>query len=525
MTRELEAIFAELGLSQYLDSFIDQGFDAWDTILDIQESDLDALGVKLGHRRKLQRRIANARGIAPSVSLASTSKQSFEENKQDSPRRESCRPEAGNETAGVTKRKYRRHPKPDEHAPERPPSAYVLFSNKMRDDLKSHSLTFTEIAKLVGENWQSLPPAEKELYESQANAAKEKYHNNLAGYKKTPEYHKYAQYLQEFKERQAKQIKGHDASKRPKLEPTRLRHGSSSSGVTPGGATSSGSRSGSSSERLQGSEPPPTRHERMNSAASLAGSQPSSTAPTPMPYADSIDEGGLSPRTATHDSASPREVHQRHSRRQPSWARRNRAASAHKHHLPSLSDMLDNGKSVKDTRMTDVNALGAGSGASGQLRLVPDGTPNLPSARVPMLRHEPSSNSTVASRSSTGSFSRNPGEGSLPIHALLADRTMSVFGEMGKQSVPAIKAAVNRSGHLDSRPEIRGPRGYGFQSESSAFQKMKFEQSGEGDVVMTSVDASPPAPAPALGNRGKGGYDGMNALLRAGEIVDRNGHQ
>lgn len=40
MTRELEGIFAELGLSQYLDSFIDQGFDAWDTILDIQELDL-----------------------------------------------------------------------------------------------------------------------------------------------------------------------------------------------------------------------------------------------------------------------------------------------------------------------------------------------------------------------------------------------------------------------------------------------------------------------------------------------------
>jgi hypothetical protein len=51
MTRELEAIFRELGLAQYLDAFVDQGFDTWDTILDIQESDLDALGVKLGHRR------------------------------------------------------------------------------------------------------------------------------------------------------------------------------------------------------------------------------------------------------------------------------------------------------------------------------------------------------------------------------------------------------------------------------------------------------------------------------------------
>lgn len=79
---------------------------------------------------------------------------------------------------------------------------------EMREDLKSHNLTFTEIAKLVGENWQSLPPADREMYENQANAAKEKYHCSLAAYKKTPEYRKYAQYLQEFKERQARQSKG-----------------------------------------------------------------------------------------------------------------------------------------------------------------------------------------------------------------------------------------------------------------------------------------------------------------------------
>lgn len=40
MAHELDTVFRELGLSQYLDSFVDQGFDTWDTILDIQESDL-----------------------------------------------------------------------------------------------------------------------------------------------------------------------------------------------------------------------------------------------------------------------------------------------------------------------------------------------------------------------------------------------------------------------------------------------------------------------------------------------------
>ncbi|PNY24512.1 High mobility group protein 20A [Tolypocladium capitatum] len=501
MTQELDGVFAELGLTQYLDAFVDQGFDAWDTILDIQESDLDALGVKLGHRRKLQRRIANARGIAPSVSLASP-KPAAEESKPETLRRESSRAEGGNESNGVTKRKYRRHPKPDENAPERPPSAYVLFSNKMREDLKSQNLTFTEIAKLVGENWQSLAPSEKETYESQANAAKEKYHRDLAEYKKTPEYRRYAQYLLDFKEKQAKQNKGHDGSKRPKLEPARLRDGSTSSSVTPNGA--SGSRSGSSSERLQGSEPPPTRQERVNSTASVAGSQHSSTAPTPMSHHNSIEEPAPSPRTSHFEPGSPRrDQHHSHSRRQSAWTNRNRADSGHQH-LPSLSDMLDDGN--KGTSMTDGSSFAAGSGQS---RLVADGPPVLPPARVPRLLHEPSSGSTNVSGSSTGIFGRIPGDGPLPVHALLTDRAL----------VPPISAVANPNGQRNpAAGRIHGPMGYGFQSESSAFRHMKAEQSGEGDLLMMTVEATP-------GGNGKDGFDGMSALLRAGEIVGRRGCQ
>lgn len=108
----------------------------------------------------------------------------------------------------MTKRKYRRHPKPDDNAPERPPSAYVLFSNKMREDLKGRNLTFTEIAKLVGENWQSLSPLEKEPFESHALALKDTYQTNLAEYRKTPEYKKYMAYLQEFKAKHAPSSQG-----------------------------------------------------------------------------------------------------------------------------------------------------------------------------------------------------------------------------------------------------------------------------------------------------------------------------
>lgn len=74
---------------------------------------------------------------------------------------------------------------------------------EMREDLKGQNLTFTEIAKLVGENWQGLSQAEKEPYERQAQAAKDKYNQDLAEYKKTTEYKKYMQYLQDFKAKHA----------------------------------------------------------------------------------------------------------------------------------------------------------------------------------------------------------------------------------------------------------------------------------------------------------------------------------
>lgn len=91
-----------------------------------------------------------------------------------------------------------------------PPSSWGLTDPvpEMRDDLKGRSLTFTEIAKLVGENWQSLSPSEKEPFETQALKAKEKYNSDLAEYKKTSEYRKYMQYLHDFRQKQASQNQG-----------------------------------------------------------------------------------------------------------------------------------------------------------------------------------------------------------------------------------------------------------------------------------------------------------------------------
>nr|XP_036580622.1 HMG box protein [Colletotrichum truncatum]KAF6788617.1 HMG box protein [Colletotrichum truncatum] len=408
MAQELESIFSELGISQYLDTFLEQGFDTWETILDITESDLDALGVKLGHRRKLQRRIANSRGHAPDASLVSPTRTSVEEHKPETQRLDQPRPETKDGPV-VTKRKYRRHPKPDENAPERPPSAYVLFSNKMRDELKGRNLTFTEIAKLVGEHWQNLSPAEKEPYETSALKAKEKYNHDLAEYKKTPEFRKYTQYLQDFKQRQASANQAKESSKRQKLESgARLTNGSAS--VTPGSLSSTGS----GSESQPGSEPPPNRKQRVGSVVSLSESQYSTAVPTPVSQHHHLDEAVHSPTSTQFDreslhSTSPRASQSRS--RRPTWTESQpNPDPIPPTHLPSLSDVF-NGRSLNGVSRSPEAAGFPGFGP-----------PQHPSSVPPSLKHEYSSTGSSTSSGAVQSYPQTPSNHSLPIHALLSSK-------------------------------------------------------------------------------------------------------
>ena len=98
-------------------------------------------------------------------------------------------------------RKWRRHPRPDDHAPDRPPSAYVIFSNIVREELKDQDLSFTKIARTVGERWQALTSDQRRPFEDQACGAKERYLEELANYKETEEYKDYQKYLWDFNAR------------------------------------------------------------------------------------------------------------------------------------------------------------------------------------------------------------------------------------------------------------------------------------------------------------------------------------
>lgn len=71
----------------------------------------------------------------------------------------------------------------------------------MRDVLKDRDLSFTDMAKIVGERWQVLPPGERETYESSAAAAKERYASEMASYKGTDSYRQHQEYLADFKAR------------------------------------------------------------------------------------------------------------------------------------------------------------------------------------------------------------------------------------------------------------------------------------------------------------------------------------
>ncbi|KAI0394055.1 hypothetical protein F5Y17DRAFT_279274 [Xylariaceae sp. FL0594] len=540
----LEMIFGELGITQYLNDFIEQGFDSWDTILDITESDLDALGVKLGHRRKLQRRIANYRGLAPDASLTSPTRASIEDARIDAARPDLAAADPNSKVAPVvTKRKYRRHPKPDENAPERPPSAYVLFSNKMREDLKGQNLTFTEIAKLVGENWQNLSRAEKEPFERRANEAKEKYNRDLAEYKHTPEYRKYTEYLRDFRKRQAIQSQEKDAAKRLKLDAESTR-GSSTSAPSLGPGTTTTSGAGSCSESQQGSEPPPSRQQRLGSIASLS---------TGTGYVDdSISSPG---ELVTHE--------------EPVYARRRRLSNPQSRDLSTHSTgpragwpdwQPIHGDASSHTALPWLNPRGATTQTTQSPEAIAGGIPiglnrnsssdvsrSLRTSRTsastsgsislshpPSLRHEQSTASTSSS-SVSPYIPRTPNDASLPIHALLSSKNeepqplylqgsshRGMNGQLPQASIPRQHGPSDREGAQSSfsgSPHISNVMpGYLPGAQPSRLpQSRPLPQESSVPPYEGNSTAVPKPTAHA----GENGLDGIDALLRAREIVDR----
>lgn len=199
---DLELTLSWLDMSQYLERFLQAGFDSWETVLEITEEDLEVLNVDLGYRRKLQREIANTRRLANDPAFVAPLYPTLHGHGGNEMGSSLTSSKDDTRTAGQGKRSYRHHPKPDPNAPERPYSAYVLFSNNMREELKPQGLSFTEISRRVGERWQSLSEGEKESWKQKAAPPWENYKAELAEYQQSDSYKKYSQYLANFKRAQ-----------------------------------------------------------------------------------------------------------------------------------------------------------------------------------------------------------------------------------------------------------------------------------------------------------------------------------
>ena len=155
----MEAKLESLGLAQYTTILYKNGFEDWETVLDITEEDLDSLGFKRGHRRVLQREIATTRGSISSP---------------DESRYPTGAVPGGAAVAALdsfekrAKRRYRWHPRPDPNAPKRPKTAYVNFADHLRSDSSIASLSFVDIAREVGRRWQTMDAVSKQAWENQA---------------------------------------------------------------------------------------------------------------------------------------------------------------------------------------------------------------------------------------------------------------------------------------------------------------------------------------------------------------------
>ena len=200
---ELSTVLARLGLSQCEERLRENGFDDWENLTAITETDMAELGFKLGDRRKLQRAIrensssssSHVEHEAENISLLSERIPNIGERSAVTPR--------GSQQAARTTRQYRRHPRPDSTAPHKPRTAYVLFGEHVRQDLVLSSSSFSEIAKETGNRWRELSDRERaNMWETPAADRLQSYKEEFELYKQTENYKSYQTYLKNFKQRQ-----------------------------------------------------------------------------------------------------------------------------------------------------------------------------------------------------------------------------------------------------------------------------------------------------------------------------------
>mmetsp|Transcript_44976 Transcript_44976/g.141584 ORF Transcript_44976/g.141584 Transcript_44976/m.141584 type:complete len:278 (-) Transcript_44976:164-997(-) len=92
--------------------------------------------------------------------------------------------EVRKERTEKAKKKKEGKPAKDPNAPKRPLSAFMIYSNQVRDKIKSANpeLTFAEMGKKIAADWNGMSAQQKEVYEKEAAKLKEKYAEERAKY-------------------------------------------------------------------------------------------------------------------------------------------------------------------------------------------------------------------------------------------------------------------------------------------------------------------------------------------------------
>jgi hypothetical protein len=196
---DLGAELSRCELGQYLEVLVQNGFDTWFTVLEIQEEDLEAMEFKLGHRRKLQRHIFNHLSHTtslPNSKLPLHIGHAIVSLTEGLTRKS---PDTAGKSTKLLKRLYKRHPKLDANAPEKPKTGYVLFSNCLRADPVVAILPFDTITMHVSYKWQLLSPTERKTWEDLFTIAMVSYNESLDIYKRSNNYRKHQVYLANFK--------------------------------------------------------------------------------------------------------------------------------------------------------------------------------------------------------------------------------------------------------------------------------------------------------------------------------------
>jgi len=91
----------------------------------------------------------------------------------------------GDEKDGKGKRRREKAPK-DPNAPKRPPSAYILFQNKIRESMRADNpdMPYRELVSKISEIWAALPNDEKQIYNDMAHTDMNKWREDMDEYTK-----------------------------------------------------------------------------------------------------------------------------------------------------------------------------------------------------------------------------------------------------------------------------------------------------------------------------------------------------